>query len=87
MLAQYPEGIACVDCAKVRLDPALLPDEIAKHCQFDGCALVQCTEVQQNAVAAVSRNVAKIHASQKDGPLSGLFDPDTASMQALQLTL
>ena len=87
LLAQYPEGIACVDCAKVRLDPALLPDEIAKHCQFDGCALVQCTEVQQNAVAAVSRNVAKIHASQKDGPLSGLFDPDTASMQALQLTL
>jgi len=87
LLAQYPEGIACVDCAMVRLDPALLPDEIAKHCQFDGCALVQCTEVQQNAVAAVSRNVAKIHASQKDGPLSSLFDPDTASMQALQLTL
>ena len=87
LLAQYPEGIACVDCAMVRLDPALLPDEIAKHCQFDGCALVQCTEVQQNAVAAVSRNVAQIHASQKDGPLSGLFDPDTASMQALQLTL
>ena len=87
LLAQYPEGIACVDCAMVRLDPALLPDEIAKHCQFDGCALVQCTEVQQNAVAAVSRNVAQIHASQKDGPLSGLSDPDTASMQALQLTL
>ena len=38
-------------------------------------------------MAAVSRNVAQIHASQKDGPLSGLFDPDTASMQALQLTL
>ena len=37
LLAQYPEGIACVDCAMVRLDPALLPDEIAKHCQFDGC--------------------------------------------------
>ena len=87
LLVQYPEGIACVDCAMVRLDPALLPDEIAKHCQFDGCALVQCTEVQQNAVAAVSRNVAQIHASQKDGPLNGLFDPDTASMQALQLTL
>lgn len=88
MLALHPEGVACIDCALVRLDPALLPDEIAKHCQFDGCALVQCTEVQQNAVASVSRNVAQIHTTdKKGGPLEGLFDPASTSMEAIQLTL
>lgn len=88
LLTLHPEGIACIDCACVTLDEALLPDDIAKHCCFDGCAMVRCSERQQNAVASVSRNVAKIQLNdQKDGILSGWFDPNTTSMDALQLTL
>lgn len=60
MLALYPEGIACADCASVALDPALEPDTIAKKLRFDGCALVRCTRLQQNAVTAVCRDVAQI---------------------------
>ena len=88
LLTLHPEGIACIDCACVTLDEALLPDDIAKHCCFDGCAMVRCSERQQNPVASVSRNVAKIQLNdQKDGILSGWFDPNTTSMDALQLTL
>lgn len=87
-LTDHPEGIACIDCACVTLDEALLPDDIAKRCQFDGCALIRCSERQQNAVASVSRNVAQIMTTgQKDGPLNGLFDANTTSLNALQLTL
>lgn len=63
LLDRFPEGVACADCAKVKLDPALEPDTIAKKLVLNSCALVTCTALQQNAVAAVSEDVSKIQVS------------------------
>lgn len=62
MLDLYPQGVTCVDCAMVGLEETLEPDVIAKKLRFDGCAMVRCTEVQENAVLAVSKDVAKVQA-------------------------
>lgn len=62
MLDLYPQGVTCVDCAMVRLEETLEPDVIAKKLRFDGCAFVRCTEAQENAVLAVSKDVAKVQA-------------------------
>ena len=60
MLDLYPQGVTCVDCAMVGLEETLEPDVIAKKLRFDSCALVRCTEAQENAVLAVSKDVAKV---------------------------
>lgn len=82
MLELYPDGVTCVDCAMVKLDKALEPDTIAKKFCFDGCAMVYCTELQQNAVSAVSKNVAQIMTGfakeEKD---------DVVKLDGIQLTL
>ena len=82
MLELYPDGVTCVDCAMVKLDKALEPDTIAKKLVFDGCAMVYCTELQQNAVSAVSKNVAQIMTGfakeEKD---------DVVKLDGIQLTL
>lgn len=62
MLDLYPQGVTCVDCAMVGLEETLEPDVIAKKLRFDGCAMVRCTEAQENAVLAVSKDVAKVQA-------------------------
>lgn len=62
MLDLYPQGVTCVDCAMVELEETLEPDVIAKKLRFDGCAFVRCTEAQENAVLAVSKDVAKVQA-------------------------
>lgn len=62
MLDLYPQGVTCVDCAMVGLEETLEPDVIAKKLRFDGCAFVRCTEAQENAVLAVSKDVAKVQA-------------------------
>lgn len=62
MLDLYPQGVTCVDCAMVGLEETLEPDIIAKKLRFDGCAMIRCTEAQENAVLAVSKDVAKVQA-------------------------
>lgn len=82
MLDLYPDGVTCVDCAMVKLDKALEPDTIAKKFVFDGCAMVFCTELQQNAVSAVSKNVAQIQTG-----LAKEENDDTVRLDGIQLTL
>lgn len=82
MLDLYPDGVTCVDCAMVKLDKALEPDTIAKKFVFDGCAMVFCTELQQNAVSAVSKNVAQIQTG-----LAKEENNDTVRLDGIQLTL
>ena len=60
MLDLYPEGITCVGCACVKLDEEMEPDTIANKLRFDGCAAIYCTARQENAVHAVSRDVAQV---------------------------
>ena len=82
MLDLYPQGVTCVDCAMVGLEETLEPDVIAKKLRFDGCAMVRCTELQQNAVSAVSKNVAQIQTG-----LAKEENDDTVRLDGIQLTL
>lgn len=82
MLDLYPQGVTCVDCAMVGLEETLEPDVIAKKLRFDGCAMVFCTELQQNAVSAVSKNVAQIQTG-----LAKEENDDTVRLDGIQLTL
>ncbi len=84
MLLLYPEGVACVDCAMVWLDAALEPDTIAKKLSFEGCAMVHCTPLQENAVNAVSKDVAQIMANDEE---KKILDNDTVKLNGIQLTL
>lgn len=84
MLQLYPEGIACVGCAMVTLDAALEPDTIAKKLTFEGCALVKCTALQENAVNAVSKDVAQICVPEDAEKRQ---DDGTVKLSGIQLTL
>lgn len=84
MLLLYPEGVSCVDCAMVTLDAALEPDTIAKKLSFEGCAMVRCTALQENAVNAVSKDVAQIMAKDE---AEKILDNDTVKLNGIQLTL
>lgn len=84
MLQLYPEGIACVGCAMVTLDAALDPDTIAKKLTFEGCAMVKCTALQENAVNAVSKDVAQICVPED---AEKRRDDGTVKLNGIQLTL
>lgn len=84
MLQLYPEGIACVGCAMVTLDAALEPDTIAKKLTFEGCAMVKCTALQENAVNAVSKDVAQICVPED---AEKRRDDGTVKLSGIQLTL
>ena len=84
MLQLYPEGISCVGCAMVTLDAALEPDTIAKKLTFEGCAMVKCTALQENAVNAVSKDVAQICVPEDAEKRQ---DNDTVNLSGIQLTL
>ena len=83
LLELYPEGITCVDCAAVDLDKDLEPDTIAKKFRFDGCAMIRCTARQENAVHAVSRDVARVQA----GDLAEKKENDTVKIDGVRVCL
>ncbi len=83
MLDLYPDGVTCADCAMVMLDAALEPDTIAKKFIFDGCAMVKCTALQENAVNAVSKDVARVQVADKEEEK----DEKDVKLNGIQLTL
>lgn len=84
MLELYPEGVTCVDCATVKLEAALEPDTIAKKLRFDSCAVVYCTARQENAVHAVSKDVAQV---QVEGREAEKTDEDVVCMDGVRISL
>lgn len=60
MLDQEEDGIVVSDCAMVKLDADVDNDTILKKLTFTDCAMVRCTPDQEDAVAMVSSDVAKI---------------------------
>jgi len=83
LLELYPEGVTCVGCATVKLDEDLEPDTIAKKLHFDGCAMIRCTARQENAVHAVSRDVARVQA----GDLAEKKENDTVKINGVRVCL
>ena len=75
MLEREPEGVAVMDCAIVKLDGDLDKDLILERLTISDCAVVRCTPDQEDAVAAVSEDVAQIGGKEEDDeaftPLKG----------------
>ena len=66
LLERYPDGILVTDCAMVHLKKDVPADLILERLTIADCAQVFCTEEQEAAVSAVSRDVAMIGAKEEE---------------------
>ncbi len=66
LLERYPDGILVTDCVMVHLSKDLPSDLILERLTIADCAQVFCTEEQEAAVSAVSRDVAMIGAKEEE---------------------
>lgn len=60
LLKKYPDGVQVTDCAMVRIAKDVAPELILERLSIADCAKVFCTEEQEAAVSAVSKDVAMI---------------------------
>ena len=60
LLEKYPDGVQVTDCAMVRIAKDVSPELILERLTIADCAKVFCTEEQEAAVSAVSKDVAMI---------------------------
>lgn len=60
LLEKYPDGVQVTDCAMVRIAKDVAPELILERLSIADCAKVFCTEEQEAAVSAVSKDVAMI---------------------------
>jgi hypothetical protein len=60
LLEKYPDGVQVTDCAMVRIAKDVTPELILERLTISDCAKVFCTEEQEAAVSAVSKDVAMI---------------------------
>ncbi len=72
LLEKYPDGVLITDCAVVHLRADIPNELILERLCIEDCAKVSCTEEQEAAVTAVSKDVAVI--SDKDGEENGIMD-------------
>lgn len=94
LLERYPDGILVSECAMVRLAEDIPPALILERLSFSECAMVHCTEEQEAAVAAVSREVAMIGPEQENQPGSrikdmvlDIFDPNVKMVNAAEYVM
>ena len=66
LLEKYADGILVTDCAMVHLKKEVPADLILERLTIADCAQVFCTEEQEAAVSAVSRDVAMIGAKEEE---------------------
>ena len=69
LLEKYPDGILVTDCATVHLAKDVPAELILERLSIEDCAHVLCTEEQEAAVSAVSKDVAVIGATGEDAGL------------------
>ena len=73
LLERYPDGVLVTDCAAVHLAKDVPAELILERLTVTDCAQVFCTEEQEAAVSAVSKDVAAIGAqSDDDESIAGL---------------
>jgi hypothetical protein len=60
LLEKYEDGILVTDCAMVHIAKDVSPELILERLTIADCAQVYCTEQQEAAVSAVSKDVASI---------------------------
>ena len=60
MLDDCAGGLVIEDCAKLKIDKDVKPEDILKKVKISDCAFVTCTKEQRDAVDMVSEDVARI---------------------------
>ena len=66
LLEKYPDGVLVTDCAMVHLRADIPNELILERLTIEDCAKVDCTEEQEAAVTAVSKDVAMIGGKDED---------------------
>ncbi|MBQ8995159.1 MAG: hypothetical protein IJ091_05040 [Oscillospiraceae bacterium] len=74
MLKNHPAGLIVEDCAKVVLAEDISPEDILEKLHIQDCALVVCSEEQEDSVNLVARDVAMVHVSGREEPRSAASD-------------
>ena len=78
LLEKYPDGVQVTDCAMVRIAKDVAPELILERLAIEDCAKVFCTEEQEAAVSAVSKDVAMIGSMGE--AMDGIADMVTGSL-------
>lgn len=60
MLEQEKDGVSVTDCVSVKIDEDVDKELIIERLSISDCASVRCTSEQEDAVAVISQDVAKI---------------------------
>ncbi len=66
MLDQHPDGLDIRDCIAVKLSPELTKEQIVNQLHIADCAMVRCSEDQEDAVAMISEDVGQITVNETD---------------------
>jgi len=83
MLEQQPKGILVSDCAFVHIADDIPREWIMERLHIEDCAVVQCCEALEDAVAMVCEDVAQVgHADHMDG--GGIGDTIKAALGGIK---
>jgi len=66
MLEQQPMGIDVCDCAIVKIADDIPKELIVERLHIEDCAVVKCSEEQEDAVSMICSDVAQIGSSEND---------------------
>lgn len=97
-LKKYPNGVRIEDCAKVVISGDLSAEDIMDKLHISDCALVVCTEEQEEAVNMICEDVARVSIAGRDdrdeggilgGILGGIFGgaSDTQMINAAEFKM
>lgn len=88
LLEKYEDGILVTDCATVHIAKDVSPELILERLTIADCAQVYCTEQQEAAVSAVSRDVASIGGDEGD-TIAGMLhlNPDFKVINAAEYVM
>lgn len=88
LLEKYADGILVTDCAMVHIAKDVPSELILERLSIADCANVSCTEQQEAAVSAVSRDVASIGGDEGD-TIAGMLhlNPDFKVINAAEYVM
>lgn len=98
MLDSCVGGLVIEDCAKLKIDKDVKPEDILKKLKISDCAFVTCSKEQRDAVEMIAEDVAKISTysledaifpqhSDEDDDLPERNDGDTQVINAVEYKL
>ena len=93
VLGKYPKGVRVEDCAKVTLSEDLSAEDIMEKLHIVDCAMVICSQEQEEAVNMIAEDVAMIKVSEQgsedeegeDGMVAGMLGSFLGKLKDTQI--